>query len=229
MFLSSSFSSPPRQQYYTPYSPPRSSPLSERSINVVPRLFDFNMSSPSSNKRPIIQQRPYKPNPLLQTRDAAAKRRRDMFFKRVQNTREDKKWESRGEQIQQLDHVSERKRWEAAMLRQAPPEDNDVIEDLIEDEPLPEWTNNATQSQDGMTEADYIAAQEENDLQQMIAAMEQQEREDDSTSQHFGSDDVDYDELLMECATMVDQQNQNQSQLWGSTYEETMDMDMTDG
>ena len=44
-------------------------------------------------------QRAYKPNPALQTRDAATKRRRDLFFKRVQNSREEKKWESRGEQV----------------------------------------------------------------------------------------------------------------------------------
>lgn len=56
------------------------------------------MGSPSE-KKPIIPQRAYKANPVMQTRDAATKRRRDMFFKRVQNGREDKKWEARGEQV----------------------------------------------------------------------------------------------------------------------------------
>lgn len=46
-----------------------------------------------------MPQRAFKPNPVMQTRDAATKRRRDMFFKRVQNGREDKKWEARGEQV----------------------------------------------------------------------------------------------------------------------------------
>lgn len=99
MLLSSSFFMPPQQQYYSPYTPPRSSPLSERSVNVAPRLFDFNMSSPPDMKKSPTPQRAYKPNPLVQTRDAATKRRRDMFFKRVQNGREDKKWEARGEQV----------------------------------------------------------------------------------------------------------------------------------
>ena len=50
-------------------------------------------------------QRAYKPNPVLQTRDAATKRRRDMFFKKVQKGREDKKWDARGEQVRVASYV----------------------------------------------------------------------------------------------------------------------------
>jgi hypothetical protein len=187
MMLTSSLFMPPQQQYYSPYTPPRSSPLSERSSNVAPRLFDFGMTSHSNNMKSPTPQRAFKPNPVIQTRDAATKRRRDMFFKRVQNGREDKKWESRGEQvsetkrsshhpetnpdqIQQLDFVSERKRWEAEKARQAPPEEDEMVE---EDAPLPEWTMNTPQPTQEMTEADYVAAQEEFELQQLIASMEQ--------------------------------------------------------
>jgi len=99
LLTSSFFSMPPQQQYYSPYTPPRSSPLSERSANVAPRLFDFSMASQSDEKKSPTPQRAYKANPVIQTRDAATKRRRDMFFKRVQNGREDKKWEARGEQV----------------------------------------------------------------------------------------------------------------------------------
>jgi hypothetical protein len=99
MMLTSSFFMPAQQQYYSAYTPPRSSPLSERSANVAPRLFDFSMASQSNDKKSPTPQRAYKPNPVMQTRDAATKRRRDMFFKRVQNGREDKKWESRGDQV----------------------------------------------------------------------------------------------------------------------------------
>lgn len=53
----------------------------------------------SGEKKPLVPQRAYKANPIMQTRDAATKRRRDMFFRRVQNGREDKKWEARGEQV----------------------------------------------------------------------------------------------------------------------------------
>jgi hypothetical protein len=99
MLLTPFLSSPPQQQHYTPYTPPRSSPLAERSANAAPRLFDFSMVSPSEGKKPSMPQRAYKPNPVMQTRDAATKRRRDMFFKRVQNGRDDKKWEARGEKV----------------------------------------------------------------------------------------------------------------------------------
>ncbi|KAH7084886.1 hypothetical protein BKA63DRAFT_498407 [Paraphoma chrysanthemicola] len=228
MLLTPFYSSPPQQQHYTAYTPPRSSPLSERSANVAPRIFNFSMASPSSNKKSAIPQRAYKPNPVIQTRDAATKRRRDLFFRRVQNGREDKKWESRGEQIQQLDFVSERKRWEAEKARQAPEQDDDMIEEVIEDAPLPVWTDPVPQQESEMTEADYVAAQEELELQQLIEAMEQ---ENDASSQHFGSDDEDYDSLFMECANTVDQQYQQQPQTSHPAFNDMdgMDMDMTDG
>jgi hypothetical protein len=94
MMLTTSFFQPP-MPHYSSYTPPRSSPLSERSANATARLFDFSMPSPSEKK----PQRAFKPNPVMQTRDAATKRRRDMFFTRVQNNRNDKQWESRGEQV----------------------------------------------------------------------------------------------------------------------------------
>lgn len=90
--------------YYQPYHtflPSRPSPLSERAVNAVPRTFAFSMAtSTSDGKKPLIApQRAFKQNPIMQTRDAATKRRRDMFFKRVQRDREEKKWDARGEQV----------------------------------------------------------------------------------------------------------------------------------
>jgi len=105
-----------------------------------------------------------------------------------------------------------------------------MIEEVIEDAPLPEWTSTTPQPQHEMTEADYVAAQEEYELQQLIASMEQENRDNDAASQHFGSDDEDYDQLFMECATTVDQQKQQQPQHSTSGFEDAdMDMDMTDG
>lgn len=48
-----------------------------------------------------------------------------------------------------------------------------------------------------MTEAEYIQAQEESELQELIASMEDDNQ--DTTSQHYGSDDDDYDQIFMEC------------------------------
>jgi hypothetical protein len=130
-----------------------------------------------------------------------------------------------------LDFISERKRWEAEKARQAPAENDDMIEEVLEDASLPEWTNMAPQMGQQMTEADYVAAQEEYELQQLIASMEQQEQENDAASQHFGSDDEDYDQLFMECAMTVDQQYQQQPHQLSSRFEDmdAMDMDMMDG
>lgn len=78
-----------------------------------------------------------------------------------------------------------------------------------------------------MTEADFIVAQEEYELQQMIASMEQAS---DAKSQHYGSDDDDYDSIFMECVATVEEQYQQESQQ-SVVFEDAdaMDMDMTDG
>lgn len=115
-------------------------------------------------------------------------------------------------------------------MRQAPPEHDDIDEEILEDMALPELPNNPPQLND-LTEAEYIAAQEELELQQLIASMEQ---ESDARSQHYGSDDEDYDSIFMECATSLDQeyqQYQQHSQQENAALEDTdaMDMDMTDG
>ena len=104
-----------------------------------------------------------------------------------------------------------------------------MVEQIIEDAPLPSWTTPMPQTTQEMTEADYIAAQEEYELQQMIAAMEEQDQENDAASQHFGSDDEDYDQLFMDCA--VEQQYLHSSQQMGTGFQDlgAMDMDMTDG
>jgi len=83
------------------YMPSRPSPLAERSANALPNTFTFSMATPiPDGKKPVVApQRAFKPNPVVQTRDAATKRRRDMFFKRVQRERDDRKWDSRGEQV----------------------------------------------------------------------------------------------------------------------------------
>ncbi|KAL1612248.1 hypothetical protein SLS60_000472 [Paraconiothyrium brasiliense] len=180
------------------YMPPRPSPLSERSLNAVPRPFQFSMPLPAQDeKKPLVPQRAYKPNPIIQTRDAATKRRRDMFFKRVQKGRDDKKWDARGDQIQRLDHISEQRRWEAEKARQAPQIYDDLIDEEIED------PSSSLPDQE-LEEADYVLAQEEREMQELIASME----EERDASQHYGSDDEDYDQLFMEyTSTSASQQH----------------------
>lgn len=101
----------------------------------------------------------------------------------------------------------------------------------MDDAALPDLSLYAPQHEQGMTEADYVAAQEEYELQQLIASMEQ---DSDVRSQHYGSDDDDYDSIFMECANTVDQENQYHPRQSSSGFDvfdemDTMDMDMTDG
>jgi hypothetical protein len=92
--------------------------------------------------------------------------------------------------------------------------------------------NNIPQPGPDMTEADYLLAQEEYELQQLVASMEQ---EHGSTPQHYGSDDEDYDEIFMECMTsgdqygQIQQQDANRSSGFAQDTDMDMDMDMTDG
>jgi hypothetical protein len=56
-----------------------------------------------------------------------------------------------------------------------------------------------------MEEADYVLAQEEREMQELIASMEEQD-----PSQHYGSDDEDYDQLFMECTSVSALRHQHQ-------------------
>lgn len=201
--------------------------------------------SQQNEKQSQKPQRAYKANPVVQTRDAATKRRRELFFKRVQDNREERKWGSRGEQVrhylysdqtrtdhsqlQQLDFVSERKRWENKKAQEAPREEEDFDDELLSEAKLPQSSSDAAQYEPEMSEADYVLEQEEHELQQLIAAMEQEQSQDTAPQQHFGSDDDDYDQIFMECAADADTRYQQQPQAHDSSCRDVDDMDMTDG
>jgi hypothetical protein len=57
------------------------------------------MAAPLHKNNTPVPQRAHKVNPVIQNRDAVAQRRREMFFRRVQKQRDDKKWDARGEQV----------------------------------------------------------------------------------------------------------------------------------
>jgi hypothetical protein len=137
-------------------------------------------------------------------------------------------------QIQRLDFISDHKRWEAEKARQAPELQDDLIED---EEELPTsytYTSSSTQfhqlPQEEMSEADYVILQEQQELEALIAAMEDEQHEHETASQHFGSDDEDYDQLFMEVTPDVEM-FQQQAVSPNTTYDnfDNMDMDMTEG
>ena len=80
-----------------------------------------------------------------------------------------------------------------------------------------------------MSEAEYLLAQEDYELQQLVAAMEQEQNQDTTPQQHYGSDDEDYDQIFMECAADVDTRHQQHTQAHDSGYRDVDDMDITDG
>jgi hypothetical protein len=130
-------------------------------------------------------------------------------------------------QLQQLDFVSERKRWESKKAQEAPPEEDEFDDELLSDATLPQSSSSAPQDEPEMSEAEYVLAQEEYELQRLIAAMEQEQNQDATPHQHYGSDDEDYDQIFMECAANVDTWHQQQPQSHYNDHAD--DMDMTDG
>jgi len=79
--------------------PRRPSPLSPRSANACPQ-FSFAPSMSTGEDAPLpFSKRPVRANPAIQSRDAVKEKRRDMFLKRVQQDREERRWEGRGEQV----------------------------------------------------------------------------------------------------------------------------------
>lgn len=89
---------------------------------------------------------------------------------------------------------------------------NDFDEESLDYAELPVYTSRWEQDVD---EAEYVASQEEYELQQLVEAMEQEDRENDASSQHFGSDDEDFDAVFMECEQQFQPhqyQQQQQSQ-----------------
>lgn len=83
------------------------SPLSPRRAthgHYQPRLFsDFMTSQQPSDTRRSQQTpfsaRPIKPVPTTQRPDALRERRRDIFLKKIKQTRDDSRWESRTEDV----------------------------------------------------------------------------------------------------------------------------------
>lgn len=93
----------------------------------------------------------------------------------------------------------------------------------------PYLPSGASQSEQDVEEAEYLRAQEEWELQQMIASMEESQ-ETDNSSQHYGSDDEDYDEILKEVLSAADgqQPHSNQEHSQSTSYPADMDeMDMS--
>lgn len=124
--------------------------------------------------------------------------------------------------------MSERKRWENKKAQEAPPEEEEIDDEILSDATLPQFSSSVSRFEPDMTEAEYLLAQEEYELQQLISSMESEQVRETGPQQHYGSDDEDYDHIFMECAKIVDTGYRQQSQDGEDFYRNVDDMDMTD-
>ena len=90
------------------------------------------------------------------------------------------------------------------------------------------------QPQQEADEAEYILAQEEYELQELIASMEEEQEQvsmeqQEVSTQHYGSDDEDYDSIFMECASATDarQRPQEQASHHDASFDDVDAMDIS--
>ncbi|KAF2665310.1 hypothetical protein BT63DRAFT_61230 [Microthyrium microscopicum] len=195
------------------YLPPRPSPLSPRSTNTLNFSFNhaaqpiyFGMTDTSENafsrphKQSTYSQRTIKPTPFSNRNpDEQRERRRDMFLRRVEQTRDDKRWQGRSEHIMRTSYFAERHNFKLNILREAP---DDVDVAMVEEDAasfeLPEMMDELL--------VDEVERQEQMELQELLALAEQGHREDESMetesmeTQTASSDydEEEYDSIFME-------------------------------
>ncbi|KAL9073196.1 MAG: hypothetical protein Q9161_003028 [Pseudevernia consocians] len=133
-------------------------------------------------------------NHLLQRRPNEEKeRRQQVFLKKVRQVSDDKKWESRSEQILRKDFLSRQKEWELDQARSAPeaPQALDDDEREAESRPLAE-----------VEMVDRILSQETQEFEALVSSMQntanQADHRQQKTISEYGSDEEEYDELFME-------------------------------
>ncbi|KAI7186057.1 hypothetical protein KC363_g6791 [Hortaea werneckii] len=197
------------------------SPLSPRSTNIYGRrsdIFFMNEEAVDREERKL-QPAKFTTQPKREVRkakvpkqDELKEKRRHMFLRKVKEGREDKRWESRGEDIMRLDFMQRQRAWEAELAREAPTISSDPPEPEEEEEgfELPTSSNAMQISQTSEPpredEADEIAQQEEEELEALLEYMPGQHpgqipsQRNETHYEHLWSDDDDYDALFSELA-----------------------------
>ncbi|KKY27355.1 hypothetical protein UCDDS831_g00757 [Diplodia seriata] len=186
--------------------------------------------------------------------DAGRERRRDMFLKKVANDRDERRWAGRAEQIERLDHMKQQRRWQQRLEQSAPriPEPSDDDEEQDEDaenrDPMlgssqmsavgvPSVFDNYVRSsplqtvwsQNPEAEVEAVAQQEDEELRALLAMMEEDERlananGDDAASQHYASDDDEYDNIFSEYLAAEQTSHMTQNDMVDNHDCDAMDM-----
>ncbi|KAI6801940.1 hypothetical protein KC332_g15776 [Hortaea werneckii] len=197
------------------------SPLSPRSNNIYGRrsdIFFMNEEAVDREERKL-QPANFTTQPKREVRkakvpkqDELKEKRRHMFLRKVKEGREDKRWESRGEDIMRLDFMQRQRAWEAELAREAPMIPSDPAEPEEEEGEegfnLPTSSNEMQISQTSEPpredEADEIAQQEEEELEALLEYMPRRHAGptpselNETHYEHLWSDDDDYDALFSE-------------------------------
>lgn len=132
-------------------------------------------------------------NPLLQRKpNEEQDRRRQVFLKKVRQVSDDKKWESRSEQILRKDFLSRKKEWELDQARSAP-----EVPQVIDDEREAE-----SNSIEEVEMVDQFLSQENQAFEALVSSMQdsadQEDHHQQKTMSDYGSDEEEYDQLFKE-------------------------------
>ncbi|TKA23448.1 hypothetical protein B0A50_07475 [Salinomyces thailandicus] len=200
------------------------SPLSPRSANIygvrssTPSSFYMSGENAVSEGRKWVSEQPpvvgFTTKPKREVRrakvpgqDELTKRRRALFLRKVGEGREERRWESRGEDIMRLDFMQRQKAWEAERAREARlvgSEDIEVedVEDTLPGEGHAMLLPDLSSQQSVREEVDEVAQLEQRELEALLEYMPnatmQDEDKDDARSEHLWSDDDEYDAIFSE-------------------------------
>lgn len=186
----------------------------------------MDQSAPSNSSKPLhtpFSSRQTKPGPAPRTRDAVAERRRSLFLNKVRQGRDDKRWEARSDQLARLDYMTQKRQWEAEQALNAPQEytDEEPEAEILGDEAMNELSGFGAQTQHspfaGQTkqpclalderEAEEVLQREDEEMEALIAMMEDESRTNEQKQEHeqqdasdnssiFGNDDDVYDSIF---------------------------------
>ncbi|KAG8622891.1 hypothetical protein KVT40_009402 [Elsinoe batatas] len=214
----------------SPPSPPTTSPLTPSTPAQIfgPSVADLARSEPSPS-RPVVGPAAAR---KVMSKDAQAYARRKLFLNKVRQGGDDRRWESRANDLDRLDRAEwerEMRAWEEAKLREAP----NITEEQDEEDQEAEGGHGQED------EVEDVALREQRELEELVAMMElnsqptqmKDHTEQDTTndawstgqqnsqySDHFGSDDEDFDAIL---GSLIDD-------MGSGNGEDNDEMDMTE-
>jgi len=142
---------------------------------------------------------------LMKSRDEQREQRRGLFMKKVVQGRDNARWEGRSDRILRSDYIAQQRRREEKCARSAPEVQLDFESD-DDDNALPESRQQQYEypstprlsPYQADLEVDAIAQLEEQELQELVALVEEDEMHIPSSPTRYGSDDEEYEDIFME-------------------------------